>query len=180
MPSSSKLTRHADLCVNIVTLSEEESTDLKEQLMKEKRRYELKPNDHPEYKSRWKKFWSRKHKILGSDIHNVNLIPEWTKEWREFLDDEFQRKMMKVNSSVMSEGKAELVTLSGESDDDIKYQPPAITSNNTPSTSRVLPPETTRSQSASPPRSEVKLERVSYDRLILKYKYCIWIGQQSK
>ena len=156
---------------NIVNLSDEDFNRLQESLMKEKKQFLAKPNDHPEYQSRWRKFWSRKQKLHGPKNQDVNqLIPEWTAEWRAFLDDEFQRKLSAKDprkiASVRSEGKAELVTLSGESDDEIKYQPPIsehVSSNNTPSTSRILPTSNSRVQSPCQAKSEssnlVKLER---------------------
>ena len=120
-----------------VTEPSKESSSL-EEITRERNFYKHHANQHPEYEERWKVFWKKKQSQLGPErIHTEDIIPEWKDEWNQFLDDDYQKKLSKVNNS-SSNQVVNLITLSDDEDDDIEeIRPKPEPAEPVPSTSKV-------------------------------------------
>ena len=61
----------------------------------EKSLYYDTPSKHDLYESEWGKFWIKKYKecqAKGVNINDKNLTREWTVEWRNFFDNQHEKK----------------------------------------------------------------------------------------
>lgn len=62
------------------------------EMMLEHQKYKKKPENHPEYKNEWTKFWNRRYfelKKEGKDPEKYDFKPEWIEFWTKRMEELF-------------------------------------------------------------------------------------------